>query len=83
MEEVTHAQIAQEIKNVNQRIDDVEERFAMFQERIYKDVEKICVNTQPIIEIGATLKTIQKSAAWVLAVAGAASAVAGFIALVS
>jgi len=78
--EVTHAQIVQEIKAVNERIDTVEQRFATFQEKIYSDVEKICENTKPIIEIGATLKTIQRAAVWVTAVAGAAAAITAFIA---
>lgn len=82
MEEVTHAEIAAEIRDVHKRIDDVEHRFSTFQEKIYHDVSRICENTQPIVEIGAALKTIQKAAVWLSAVAGAAAAIAAFVALI-
>lgn len=80
METTSQAEIVEEIKDVHRRIDDVEHRFTEFQEHIYQDVQKICENTQPIIEIGATLKTIQKVAVWVSAVAGAAATIAAFLA---
>jgi len=83
MTDLTHRELAEHIEQVhlhlNKRIDSLETRFNLFEDRIQEDIHKIEENTQPIQDIVAALSGIRTVALWLGGVAGAVMTVIAFL----
>lgn len=83
MTDLTHRELAEHIEQVhlhlNKRIDSLETRFNLFEERIQEDIHKIEENTQPIQDIVSALSGIRTVALWLGGVAGAVMTIIAFL----
>jgi len=75
MNDLTHKDLAEKIDHLDARVDRMESRLSTFEARIEGDIQKIERNTQPIVEIVATLNSIKKFAAWAGTIVGALVAI--------
>lgn len=83
MSDLTHRELAEHIEQVhlhlNKRIDSLETRFNLFEDRIQEDIHKIEENTQPIQDIVSALSGIRTVAMWLGGVAGAVMTLIAFL----
>jgi len=83
MTDLTHRELAEHIEQVhlhlNKRIDSLETRFNLFEERIQEDIHQIEENTQPIQDIVTALAGIRTVALWLGGVAGAVMTIIAFL----